>query len=65
MVLHGIIATSLRDEARLIGLVLAAGAVCTIDVDSAQLLEVQAAIDRGDVSVAGMSKTAPAPKKGK
>lgn len=70
MALRGITATSLKDEARLIGLVLPAGGIAQIDVSEEQVADVQAAIDRGDVSVIGMTatpaKAAPqAPQKGK
>lgn len=63
MALRSINAVSLKDEARILGLVLPVRGVANIDVSDEQLPDVQAAIDRGDVSVAGMPKTAP--QKGK
>lgn len=51
--------TALKDDARVLGLVLENGRVIAIDVMDEQLPSVQAAIDSGDVSVAGMSATAP------
>lgn len=65
MALRSISATGLRDDARLLGLVLQAGALALIDVEEAQLPDVQAAIDRGDVSVSGMAATPPPKAKGK
>lgn len=62
MALRSITATSLKDDARLIGLVLRVDHVVTIDVLDEQVADVQAAIDRGDVSVAGMSAAAPKAK---
>lgn len=55
--LRSIKALSLKDEARMLGLVLSAGFSVTVDVLESQVPDVQAAIDRGDVSVEGMAAT--------
>lgn len=59
MGLKSITATSLKDEARVAGLVLPVGHVVTVDLSDEQVVDVQSAVDRGDVSVSGMSATAP------
>lgn len=62
-------AVALRDEARLLGFVLRAHQQIDLDLLAEQLPLVQAAVDAGDVAVAGMTPSAaepPAPaKKGK
>lgn len=62
-------AVALRDEAKLLGLVLRQAQEVDLDLLAEQLPLVQAAVDAGDVAVAGMTPSAaepPAPaKKGK
>lgn len=50
---------ALKDEARVFGLVMPKGAQVDIDLDDSQLPKVQAAVDAGDIEVAGMPKTEP------
>lgn len=57
-------AVALKDEAKLLGLVLRAQQQVDLDLLAEQLPLVQAAVDAGEVVVDGMSPSA-APKKGK
>lgn len=60
-------AVALRDEAKLLGLVLRQAQEVDLDLLAEQLPLVQAAVDAGDVQVVGLpaSEPAPAPKKAK
>jgi hypothetical protein len=55
--------TALKDDARILGLILAKGAKLELDIVDGQLDAVQKAIDSGDVEVEGMArKSAPMPE---
>lgn len=74
MAMRHLVAKALRDDARILGLVLGAGVGVEIDVLEEQIADVQKAVDAGDVSVDGFAPSvidpvvvdSPAPKaKGK
>jgi hypothetical protein len=57
---------ALKDESRILGLILSKGAKISIDVEDERQPVLQAAVDSGDIAILGMSPApAPSEKKGK